>query len=95
MFRFFAKGLVYLLSAVLVLVIAVMGTSLLRTYREYSAFKHKETELAIQLESKRAELRERQEYLRMVLDDPDFIDRVVREKLGFTKPNEKVYRFGK
>jgi hypothetical protein len=30
-----------------------------------------------------------------VLDDPDFIDRVIREKLGFSKPTEKVYHFGK
>lgn len=95
MFRFIAKGLVYILSAVLVLVIAVMGTALLGTYREYSAFKQKEVELAAVLEARQAELRERQEYLRMVLDDPEFIDRVVREKLGFTKPNERVYHFGK
>jgi len=95
MFRFFAKGLVILLSAVLILVIAVMGTSLLRTYHEYSAFKHKEMELSALLENRQAELRDRQEYLRMVLDDPEFIERVVREKLGFTKPNEKIYHFGK
>jgi cell division protein FtsB len=31
----------------------------------------------------------------MVLDDPEFIDRVIREKLGFAKPSEKVFRFGK
>lgn len=95
MFRIVAKGLVYFLSVLLVFVIVFMGTALLRTYREYSAFKIKEAELTVQLEQKQTELRQRQEYLRMVLDDPDFIDRVIREKLGFAKPSEKVYRFGK
>ncbi len=95
MFRFIAKGLVILLSSTLVLVIAVMGTALLGTYREYSAMKQRETELAAVLDARQAELRQRQEYLRMVLDDPEFIDRVVRERMGFAKPNEKVYRFGK
>lgn len=95
MFRIFAKGLIYLLTALLVFVVIFMGTALLRTYREYSAFKEKESELSAQLEAKQAELRDRQEYLRMVLDDPAFIDKVVREKLGFAKPSEKIYRFGK
>lgn len=94
MFRFFAKGIVYLLSTVLVLVIVVMGTSLLSTYRELSAYKAKEAELTATLEARKAELRDREEYLRMVLEDPEFIDRVVREKLGFAKPNEKIYHFG-
>jgi cell division protein DivIC len=95
MFRIFAKGIIYFLTVLLVLVVVFMGTALLRTYREYRAYKVKEVVLTVQLEKKQAELRARQEYLRMVLDDPDFIDRVIREKLGFSKPSEKVYRFGK
>ena len=95
MFRIVAKGLIYFLTILLVLVVVFMGTSLLRTYREYRTYKVREAELTVQLDQKQAELRQRQEYLRMVLDDPDFIDRVIREKLGFTKPTEKVYRFGK
>jgi cell division protein FtsB len=95
MFRIVAKGLIYFLTALLVFVVIFMGTALLRTYREYNAFRQKEAELSAQLEAKQTELRERQEYLRMVLDDPSFIDKVVREKLGFAKPSEKIYRFGK
>ena len=95
MFRFVAKGLIYFLTALLVFVVVFMGTALLRTYREYNAYRQKEAELSVQLEQKQAELKQRQEYLRMVLDDPDFIDRVIREKLGFAKPTEKVYHFGK
>jgi cell division protein DivIC len=95
MFRFVAKGLIYFLTALLVFVVVFMGTALLRTYREYNAYRQKEAELSVQLEQKQTELKQRQEYLRMVLDDPDFIDRVIREKLGFAKPTEKVYHFGK
>lgn len=95
MFRIVAKGLIYFLTALLVFVVIFMGTALLRTYREYNAFRQKEAELSAQLEAKQTELRERQEYLRMVLEDPSFIDKVVREKLGFAKPSEKIYRFGK
>lgn len=95
MFRIVAKGLIYFLTALLVFVVIFMGTALLRTYREYNAFRQKEAELSSQLEAKQTELRERQEYLRMVLEDPSFIDKVVREKLGFAKPSEKIYRFGK
>lgn len=95
MFRIVAKGLIYFLTALLVFVVIFMGTALLRTYREYTAFKAREAELAVQLDAKRTELNERQEYLRMVMEDPAFIDKVVREKLGFAKPSEKIYRFGK
>ena len=95
MFRIVAKALTYFLTLLLLFVVIFMGTALLRTYREYSAYKQKEVELTAQLEAKQAELRQRQEYLRMVLDDPEFIDRVIREKLGFAKPSEKVFRFGK
>jgi len=95
MFRIVAKALVYLLTAMLALVVIVMGASLLRTYREYAAFKEKEVQITAILEQRQAELRERQEYLRLVLEDPAFVERVVREKLGFTRPTERVYRFGK
>lgn len=95
MFRIVAKALTYFLTLLLVFVVIFMGTALLRTYREYRTYRQKEVELTVQLEAKQAELRARQEYLRMVLDDPEFIDRVIREKLGFAKPSERVYRFGK
>ena len=95
MFRIVAKALTYFLTLLLLFVVIFMGTALLRTYREYRTYRVREVELTAQLEAKQAELRQRQEYLRMVLDDPEFIDRVIREKLGFARPSEKVFRFGK
>ncbi len=81
------------LVCTLLLVIIVMGAALLQAYREYKTFETRESELAAELTARSEELRQRQEYLRLVLEDPRFLERVVREKLGFVKPNETIYRF--
>lgn len=92
-YRFLAKALLGLLTCVLLLVVVVMGTALLQAYREYKAFQATEAALAAELASRSDELRTRQEYLRLVLEDPQFLERVVREKLGFARANETIYRF--
>ena len=93
MYRFLAKALLGFLGCLLLLVIVVMGASTLQTYREYKEIRGREVALAAELTSRNEELRQRQEYLRLVLEDPQFLERVVREKLGFARPNETIYRF--
>lgn len=82
-----------LLGGVLVLVIILMSTALLQTYRQFETMKLRESELVKELETRQNELEHRQEYLRLVVEDPEFIERVVRDKLGFARQGETIFRF--
>jgi cell division protein FtsB len=93
MYRILARGLMLLLGGVLVLVIILMSTALLQTYRQFETMKLRESELVKELETRQNELEHRQEYLRLVVEDPEFIERVVRDKLGFARQGETIFRF--
>lgn len=92
-YRILAKAALAFLVFLLLVVVTVMGTALLQVYREYQAFQSNEAALAQELKERNAELHQRQEYLRLVLEDPQFLERVVRDKLGFARANETIYRF--
>ncbi len=91
--RIFARGFILFLAGVLVVVLVLMSAAVLQTYRQYETMRKREIALAVQLEKKQDELRNRQEYLRLVLEDPHFLERVVREKLGYARPDETIFRF--
>jgi len=80
-----------LLGALLLLVI-FFGSLISQTYREYKNFKARETRIEAKLIQARKELEYKEMYLSL-LDDPDFLERVARERLGYARPDELLFRF--
>ena len=87
------KLLVILLTVILCVVTVSMATVFLQTYREYQNFKVQEAEHVAELAKVRREFEVKEEYLRLVLNDPAFLERVVREKLGYVRPDEMIFHF--
>ncbi len=80
-----------LLGALLLLVI-FFSSLILQTYREYKNFKARELRIETKLIQARNELEYKEMYLSL-LEDPDFLERVARERLGYARPDELLFRF--
>ncbi len=88
-----ARSLVYLLTGLLCLVVVCFTVIILHTYREYQSFKNREQVFQERLLDARADLQARESYLRLFRNDPEFLERVVRRKLGYARPDEIIFRF--
>lgn len=65
----------------------------LRTYGEYSALKADELENRQRLAELEARYVEQTSTLVRLREDPMYVERVVRERLGYAHPDEVVFRF--
>lgn len=64
-----------------------------QTRREFHAFeqRHQQTEQRLrQMQDERAV---KEAYLRAFLADPQFVERVIRERLGYVEPGELIFRY--
>lgn len=80
--------------AALFLVVAVWaGLFFLQMHRELTALRAQETQNRQRLASAETKLKEQQEYLARLQRDPELVERVIRRKLGYARPEEFVFRF--
>ena len=93
MFVKITKLIAYLLTVALCLMLAFFAAIFLQTYREYQAFRNRELQYEQRLKQLRREVEIKEEYLRLVVTEPDFLERVVRRKLGYARPDETIFRF--
>ncbi|KAF0092982.1 MAG: septum formation initiator [Puniceicoccaceae bacterium 5H] len=93
MAQWWGRLIVGLLTGLLVLVVMMVATVWLQSHREYKYQEQKAQQAEARLEELRAERAQRETYLRLVLEDPEFLERVVRERLGYLRPNETMFRF--
>ncbi len=77
----------------LVALCAFFGGRGLQHYREYQHFREREAAMEARLESMREEYRLQQRYLQRLLNDPLFLEDVVRERLGYVRADEMLFRF--
>lgn len=86
-------------SWILLLFIVLIGIScvfcflLKQSYARYSIFAKGEIGLRQNVVLAKDKLQEQEMYLQKILTDTDFFERVVRQRLGYAKPNEIVFRF--
>ena len=76
-------------------VLVLFGVLLSDTWREYKAFDERDANYRQRLSEIRAEKSGREAYLRKLLDDPEFRDSVIRERLGYSREDEIIFRFEK
>jgi cell division protein FtsB len=93
MVRYLAKIVIVLLVIVLCFFIASSIAVLLRPYREYRVYQMKEQDYIEKVKTAEIRLEDRKEYLELIQNDPDFLEHVVRERLGYVRDNEQVFRF--
>ncbi|MCB1119947.1 MAG: hypothetical protein KJT03_00240 [Verrucomicrobiae bacterium] len=87
-----------LLTCLLVMcsiVLVIMAMELYKTRNQLSYLKTRDQEYANKIHAIERDLAAKEEYLDKLLTDPVFLERVVRERLGYTRPEEWIYRFPK
>lgn len=74
----------------LMVVFAVVGR---QNFKEYGQFREKEIQLSERIDSEKAEYERQRKYYRKLMNDPEFLEAVVRERLGYAREGEIIFRF--
>lgn len=69
------------------------GLFFLQMHRELTALRVQEADHRRRLAAAEARLKEQQDYLARLQQDPELVERVIRRKLGYARPEEFVFRF--
>lgn len=64
-----------------------------QTRREYVKLRSNELRLEQRLSEAQLQLAEQQEILHRLRNDPAYVERVIRRRLGYARPDEFVWRF--
>ncbi len=72
---------------------AVFGYFFHQTSEEHETFQHRENQHAQELAEAKKELKSKQLYHRRLYNDPEFLERVVRERLNYSRENERIFIF--
>ncbi|MDQ8193319.1 septum formation initiator family protein [Coraliomargarita sp. SDUM461004] len=87
------RVLLLMLMGMLCVLVVFFGGLMLKTHREYQNFKARENRIEAKLIQARKEFDQKEAYMARLLDDPEFLERVVRERLGYARPDELLFRF--
>lgn len=87
------RALVAVTAIVFVCICGSIGLVLLQTRRELNVHEAKQVEYRQLLVEKHANYQVRHTYLKKALTDADFFDHVVRERLGYSREDEIIFRF--
>ena len=82
-----------MLLGMLIVLVIFFSSLILQTYREYKNFRTREIMIEAKLTQARKEFEQKEAYLTRLLEDPEFMERVVRERLGYSRPDELLFRF--
>jgi len=89
-----ARRLVFSLYVVLFAGLGAAGCVLLEDAREeYNRLVLKEDENRRRLAEAETRLKQEEKILDRMRTDPAFVEKVIRQKLGFAKPDEFIFRF--
>jgi cell division protein FtsB len=69
------------------------GLFFLDAREEYERLKSVQAEDRQRLSEAQARLDDEEKVLERLRTDPDYVERVIRRKLGYAKPNEYIFRF--
>lgn len=78
---------------VLVLLIIFFSGLIIRTYNELKNFQIRESRLELRLLEAKNEFKRKEAYFKRLLEDDEFLERVARQRLGYARPNELLFRF--
>lgn len=87
------QTLFFFVSGVTFLLLGALGGLLLQTYREYASFQARELAYRERLDALEVEVDAYEAYLNRLLSDPEFLEHVARERLGYSRAGELIFRF--
>lgn len=87
------KSLYILLGLLLLFVVIGFGWILLKTYRESKVFKQTDRKLEESLVTIKNEVKLKEDYLKQINEDPDFLEWVGRQRIGYVEADEIIFRF--
>jgi cell division protein DivIC len=89
-----ARRLIFSLYVVLFAGLGTAGCFLLEDAREeYNRLVLKEDENRRRLAEAEARLKQEEKILDRMRTDPAFVEKMIRQKLGYAKPDEFIFRF--
>jgi cell division protein DivIC len=72
---------------------AVFGVSLWQTRAEYLQLRAQEAASRRRLAEAEQRLHDQQQTLERLRTDPAYVERIIRQQLGYAKPDEFIFRF--
>ena len=82
------------LYAVLFLALSLFaGISFLQSYQELRNLRRQAAASQQKLVDAEQRLQEQERYLTQLSNDPEFVENVIRKKLGYARPSEVIFRF--
>jgi len=87
------RVILLMMAGVLLALVIFFSSLMVQTYREYKNFRVRELRIEAKLTQARKEFEQKEMYLARLLEDPEFLERVVRERLGYARPDELLFRF--
>jgi len=87
------RVILLMLLGMLIVLTIFFSSLILQTYREYKTFRAREVRIEAKLTQARKEFEQKEAYMARLLEDPEFLERVVRERLGYSRPDELLFRF--
>lgn len=71
------------------------GALFLDAHAEYTQLKQAEADGQRRLAEAQARLAEQEKILQRLRSDPEFVEKVIRQRLGYAKLGESIFRFEK
>jgi len=90
---FLGRFLATLYAVAFLALSAFAGISFMQTYQELANQQTQETETRQKLQVAEQDLREQQRMLAQLRSDPQYVESMIRRKLGYAKQGETVFRF--
>ena len=73
--------------------LVIMAIELYETRNQLTYLQKRHADYRERIQQIEQDLAAKDEYLDKLLTDPVFLERVVRERLGYSRPEEWIYRF--
>jgi cell division protein FtsB len=90
---FLGRFLAALYAFVFLALSAFAGISFMQTYQELTNLRMQATETRQKLQVAEQDLREQERMLSQLRGDPQYVESMIRRKLGYAKQGETVFRF--
>lgn len=87
------RFLASLYAVVFLVLSAFSGISFMQTYQEFSTVRMQAAETRQRLQVAEQDLREQERMLAQLRSDPQYVESMIRRKLGYAKQGETVFRF--
>ena len=88
------KSLYFLFIGLVLFVGIGFSFMLMKAHRESKIFKQNEKNLEEALGRAQKERNMREEYLKRFREDPEFVEWVARQRIGYASSDEIIFRFG-